>query len=206
VKLNVDTSGLTVTNLERVEVMRGRYADEHLSGPFSAARIGQVVAYDFDLPPSFEPWPDRTLRERIFVLLDLGVSFANSCWARHTKADGTVVDRGGEGSDTWYVDLVTVERNGNRFAFRDLYIDLMVPMDGRHYRLLDLDEFADAIDSGVLSTKLASEALRRWQRFLDRHLHAERAPSNTWNDFPPASIRPLVDLQSFEGLPAQSDF
>jgi Protein of unknown function (DUF402) len=197
VKLNVYTSEYTVSSLERVKVMRGRYADDHLAGPFAGARIGEVVAYDFELPPSFEPWPGRTRRERTFVLLDLGVSFANPCWARHTNPDGTTVDRRAEGRDTWYVDLVAVEEMGNTLSFRDLYIDVMVPMDGRHYRLLDLDEFADAIDSGVLTTKHATEALRRWQRFLDRHLHTERAPSNTWTDFPPASIRPLVDLQSF---------
>jgi hypothetical protein len=189
-----------------IEVMRGRYADDHLSGPFSGARLGPVVAYDFELPASFEPWPGRTRRERTFVLLDLGVSFANPCWVRHTRPDGIVVDRGAEGRDTWYVDLVTVERNGNTFTFRDLYSDVMVPMDGRHHRLLDLDEFADALDSGVLSARDAADALRRWQRFLDRHLHADRAPSNTWTDFPPSSIRPLMDLQSFEGLPAQTDF
>ena len=90
-----------------------------------------------------------------------------------------MVDRAAEGGDTWYVDLVSVEQNGSSFAFRDLYVDVMVPMDGRHHRLLDLDEFADAIDSGVLSATQATDALRRWQRFLDRHLHTERAPSET---------------------------
>jgi hypothetical protein len=51
----------------------------------------------------------------------------------------------------------------------------MVPMDGRHSRLLDLDEFADAIEKGALSTTQATGALRRWQRFLDRHLHSDHA-------------------------------
>jgi Protein of unknown function (DUF402) len=192
-----------MTGLQRVAVMRGRHAHDDLAGPFAGARIGDVVAYDFELPASFGPWPGRTRRERTFVLLDLGVSFANPCWVRHTRANGTTVDRSAEGSDTWYVDLVAVEREGTTFAFRDLYIDVMVPMDGRHYRLLDLDEFADAIDSGVLTTHHATEALRRWQRFLDRHLHAERAPSNVWSDFPPASIQPLVNVQSFDRLPPQ---
>ena len=204
-KVNVDTRGCTVTNFERVEVMRGRYSHAQLTGPFSGARIGDVVGYDFELPPSFDPWPGRTRWERTFVLLDLGVSFANPCWVRHTNPDGTLVDRAPEGRDTWYVDLVTVEQDGSTFAFRDLYIDVMVPMDGRHYRLLDLHEFADAIDSGVLSTKQATDALRRWQRFLDRHLHAERAPSDTWTDFPPASIRPLANPQSFEAPCDQSN-
>src|SRR5207253_8362002 len=153
-----------------------------------------------ELPDSFEPWPGRTLGERTFVLLELGVSFANPCWARHVKPDGTVVDRGAEGSGTWYVDLVTVEQHGDRYIFRDLFIDIVVPMDGRHYRMLDLDEFADAIDNGSLTIEHATDALRRWQRFLDRHLHAERAPVENWTDFPPAAIHPLLELPPFNEL------
>ena len=59
--------------------------------------------------------------------------------------------------------------------------------------MLDLDEFADAIGDGLLSSEQATDALRRWQQFLDRHLHAERAPVGAWTDFPPAAIRPLLD-------------
>jgi len=69
-----------------------------------------------------------------------------------------VVDRAAEGRDTWYVDLVSVEQDGSSFAFRDIHIDVMVPTDGRHHRLLDLDEFADAIDSGMLSATQAADA------------------------------------------------
>ena len=181
-----------------VEVMRGRHGQERLFGPLPGARHAGVVAYEFELPDSFKPWPGRTLVERTFVLLELGVSFANPCWARHTKPDGTVVDRGAEGSGTWYVDLVTVEQHGDRYIFRDLFIDVVVPMDGRHYRMLDLDEFADAIDNGSLNVERATDALRRWQRFLDRHLHPERAPVENWIDFPPAAILPLLELPPFD--------
>src|SRR5438105_357303 len=111
-----------------VQVMRGRHGQQPLFGPLPGVRHADVVAYEFELPSSFEPWPGRTLLERTFVLLDLGVSFANPCWARHVKPDGTVVERGHEGSDTWYVDLVSFEKHENRYIFRDLYIDVMVPM------------------------------------------------------------------------------
>jgi len=177
-----------------VEVMRGGHGEERLFGPLPGARCGEVVVYEFALPHSYVPWPGRTLLERTFVLLDLGVSFANPCWVRHLRPDGTVVDREAEGSATWYVDLITVERDENRYTFRDLYIDLVVPMDGRHHRMLDLDEFADAVDAGLLTIEQATDALRRWQRFIDRYLHAERAPVGSWTDFPPAAIRPLVEL------------
>ena len=92
---------------------------------------------------------------------------------------------------------MTIEQHEDRYIFRDLYIDVMVPTDGRHYRMLDLDEFADAIDNGWLSVEQATDALRRWQRFLDRHLHAERAPVGNWTDFQPAAILPLLELPPF---------
>src|SRR5216683_3135242 len=189
--------GLNSLN-QPVEVMRGRHGQDSLFGPLPGVRHAGVVAYEFELPDSFEPWPGRTLIERTFVLLDLGVSFANPCWVRHVKPDGTVIDRAPEGSDTWYVDLVTVEQHEDGYIFRDLFIDIMVPMDGRHYRMLDLDEFADAIDNGSLNVEQATDALRRWQRFLDRHLHAERAPVGNWNDFPPAATLPLLELRQFD--------
>jgi hypothetical protein len=70
-----------------------------------------------------------------------------------------------------------------------LYIDVLVPGDGRHQRLLDLDEFADAIEAGQLDIGTAVDGLRRWQRFLDRHLHAARDPNSQWTDFPPRGAR-----------------
>jgi hypothetical protein len=64
-----------------VDVMRGRHGHDLVLGPYPGARLGEVVAYEFELPGSFVPWPGRTLVERTFVLLDLGVSFSNPCWA-----------------------------------------------------------------------------------------------------------------------------
>jgi predicted RNA-binding protein associated with RNAse of E/G family len=71
---------------------------------------------------------------------------------------------------------------------------VLVPADGRHQRLLDLDEFADAIEAGQLDTGTAVDGLRRWQRFLDRHLHADRDPQHGWTDFPPRRLRELAAL------------
>ncbi|MDT9105948.1 hypothetical protein RSW49_23735, partial [Escherichia coli] len=80
------------------------------------------------------------------------------------------------------------------YTFRDLYIDVIVPTDGRHYRMLDLDEYAEALRDGSVSLDAAIDGLQRWQRFLDRHLHAGRWPLEAWSDFPPQSIRPLAEL------------
>jgi hypothetical protein len=180
---------------ERVEVMRGTHRDLNLLfGPLPGYRLGDVVAYEWELPERFEPWPGRTRLERTFVLLDVGVSFANPCWVRETRADGSVVEADPNGRDSWYVDLISVDAQGRHYIFRDLYIDVMVPTDGRHYRMLDLDEYADAMADRTLSLHDAVDGLRRWQRFLDRYLHTSRWPPAIWSDFPPASIRSLSDL------------
>lgn len=168
---------------QRIKVWRGRHHDSvQLFGPLPGLRAGDVVAYEFALPERFVPAPGRSSIERTFVLLDVGVSFANPFWFADAEAD------------TWYVDLISVEQHDDHYTFRDLYIDVFVPTDGRHYRQLDLDEFADAIESGLLSLQEAVDGLRRWQRFLDRYLHADRWPNAAWTDFPPQSIRGLREI------------
>src|SRR6202044_1912748 len=129
------------------------------------------------------------LLERVFVLLDLGVSMSCPPW-RCTATPS----REASGPDTWYVDLVQVTARPGSFVIRDLYIDVMVPTDGRHQRLLDLDEFADAMEAGQIETGIAIDGLRRWQRFVDRPLHAARDPAPGWTDFPPRRLRELAAL------------
>lgn len=176
--------------MQRVEVWRGRHGDPvPLFGPLPGVRSGDTLAYEFELPTSFEPWPGRSRLERTFVLLDLGVSMALPAWRSRYG-----VDRSASGPSTWYIDLVHVEDGQSSITVRDLYIDVMVPTDGRHQRLLDLDEFADAIEDGQLSVGIAIDGLRRWQRFLDRHLHATRDPVDQWTDFPPRRLRDLAAL------------
>jgi hypothetical protein len=165
-----------------------------LFGPLPGVRTGDTLAYEFRLPDRFVPWPGRTLLERVFVLLDLGVSMSVPCWRHMVPSDGGPVVPGNNRPTTWYVDLVHVTTERNSIVVRDLYIDVMVPVDGRHQRLLDLDEFADAIENGQLDVPTAIDGLRRWQHFLDRHLHADRDPGDRWTDFPPERLRELAAL------------
>ena len=177
----VDTEALATP--QRVEVWRGGHdRAEALFGPLPGLRLGDVVAYERGLPARYIPAPGRASVERTFVLLEVGVSFANPIWFTGAEAD------------TWYVDLVSVEQSGDCYTFRDLYLDVFVPMDGRPYRQLDLDEFADALANGSLSLDAAVDGLRRWQRFLDRYLHADRWPRAGWTDFPPQAIRRVREL------------
>jgi len=56
---------------------------------------------------------------------------------------------------------------------------------------------------GTLPLDVAIDGLRRWQRFLDRHLHAERWPPAAWSDFPPRAIQALAELAGPFGDPVR---
>jgi len=190
--------GRSEVAIEQVKVWRGRHGDPvPLFGPLPGVLMGDTLAYEFELSPRYIPWPGRTRLERIFVLLDLGVSMSQPAWRHVVDARGELaggIDHERSEPTTWYVDLVHVTAAADEIVVRDLYLDVMVPTDGRHQRILDLEEYADAIDAGELTIAEAVDGLRRWQAFLDRHLHTGRYPSDRWSDFPPRRLEPLAAL------------
>ena len=141
-------------------------------------RDGGVVGWDYLAP-------DTGTFGRSYLLLDLGVKLTiPPIW----------IERG---DLNWYVDLVTATREGDLYRLVDLDIDVFVPTDGRPYHMVDLDEFADALEDGEFTLAEAMDGLRRWQRFLDTHLR-QFGPGEVllpgWRDFPPAAIASLMDL------------
>jgi uncharacterized protein DUF402 len=185
--------------MEPVVVWQGRYGDPFpLFGPLPGVRDGGAIAYEYALPNRFEPRRGRDRLQRTFLLTDVGVALAMPCWRRATNDTGDITPGVDPDQDepAWYVDLMHVTDRGDEVIARDLYIDVMVPTDGRHQRLLDLDEFADAIEDGSLPTDVAVDGLRRWQRFLDTHVHRDRDPRAAWPDFPPKAIADLAALPS----------
>ena len=188
-------------DLETVDVYLGSHhrPEAGLFGPLPARRLGQVLVYEMQAPEQFEPWPGRSRIERKYALLDLGVSFGKPCWSRWHRSDGTTITIPSEQEDSWYVDLVTIDRDAaGGYVVRDLYVDVMLG-DGLLPRMLDLDELADACDAGTITLEQLTDGLRRWQRFLDRHLHASRFPQNALTDFPPAVIQPLAAIEGSLG-------
>lgn len=181
---------------EAVKVWRGRHGDPTPPfGPLPGARLGSAIAYEFELDRAFKPWPGRTRLDRVYVLLDLGIQMCNPCWQTVTTRDG----REGKGlstSESWYVDLVTVEGADEGFIVRDFYIDLIVASVGMPYKTLDIHEFADAIEVGDIDLPDAIDGLRRWQMFLDTHINSDRNPTAEWTDFPPRAITELAALPS----------
>lgn len=187
---------------------RGRWGDPvPLFGPLPGMRDGHAVAYEFELPPAFIPRAGMTLLERIFVLTDVGASMVQPAWRGFcpdgADSTGLCVDSHMGAGDpiSWYVDLVHVTDDGDSLIFRDLYLDVMVPTDGRHLRHLDLDELAEAIESDTVPVDVAADGLRRWQAFLDRHLHDTRGPRPGYPDFPPTAFERLAALPAPLGPP-----
>lgn len=194
---------MATPSIEQVGVFLGthKHADQTLFGPFPGRRLGDVIAYEMQAPANFTPWPGRSRVERKYALLDLGVSFGIPCWSRWNRQDGTTVSIPVEQKDNWYVDLVTVDRDQQgSYVLRDMFIDVMIS-DGKVPRMLDLDEIADAREVGWISTAQLIDGLRRWQRFLDRHVHVSRFPQSGLSDFPPAAIRPLAEVRGFFASP-----
>lgn len=163
--------------------------------------MGNVIAYEMQAPVNFDPWPGRSRLERKYALLDIGVTFGIPCWAKHTRADGTVFAMPLQAEHTWYVDLMTIDRDvAGRYVLRDLFIDVMI-CAGRIPRMLDLDEIADACAAGWITTVQLTDGLRRWQLFLDRYVHGSRFPQHELSDFPPAVIQPLARISDTFGPP-----
>lgn len=142
-----------------------------------ALRDGTVLGWNYRAP-------DTGTIGRSFLLIDLGVKLTiPPIWILR-------------GDPIWYVDLAMVTREDDLYRILDLDIDCFVPVDGRPYRMLDLDEFADALDDGEFTRAEVTDGLRRWQRFLDAHLHLF-GPGDVrpgWRDFPPAAIASLASL------------
>jgi hypothetical protein len=171
-------------DFEPIEVMRGPY------GPFTGVRLGRVAAYEFPLLERDQVRPGLPKQDRAYLLLDEGIQL--SC------PPGFPPEQAG----WWYVDLVKIVEDGSNLTVIDHFVDVIVGPPGHYYRLLDLDELGDAIESGErgLTVAEAVAGLRNFQRFLDRYLNRRHDITFGWPDFPPRAIRPLtVEVRSVSG-------
>ncbi|NUR27680.1 MAG: DUF402 domain-containing protein [Catenulispora sp.] len=151
-------------------------------GKLTAAGIrrGGVVAYDWGFT---EDGIDHV--QRTFVLLD-----------EHMQINQPVVFPP-EQAGWWYCDLVTVQWAGpgsGLVTVQDEWIDVVIGPPDHPYRLLDLDEYADALAEGRLTPAEAADGLRRTQRFLDRRLNRRHDVTRTWPDFPPREVAELLSI------------
>lgn len=139
-------------------------------------RVEGVLAYDWGFEVDGVP-----VVQRSFVLLDDGVQI-------NQPVRFPPQQRG-----WWYCDLVRVRDEGARVWVDDLWIDVIVGPPDHPYRVLDLDEYGQAMASGELGAAEAVDGLVRTQRFLDRRLNRRHDTTRTWPDFPPAAVIALAD-------------
>ena len=68
---------------------------------------------------------------------------------------------------SWYCDIVahTFDPGSNTYIFTDLLADVIVYPDG-FVRVVDLDELADAFQSGMITSDDLQKALRRLDKLL----------------------------------------
>lgn len=67
----------------------------------------------------------------------------------------------------WYCDIIETiyDEDSNSFTFNDLLIDILVYPDG-YVEVVDMDEFADALENGILSNATIATALRNADALL----------------------------------------
>lgn len=149
-----------------------------------------VVAYNWG-------WTQKGVQQvqRTFVLLDDGIQISQP------------IPFPPDQQGWWYCDLVRVVAEGDLIRVDDLWIDVIVGPPDRPYRVLDLDEYGQALAAGDLSLADAVDGLIRMQRFLDRRLNRHHDVPQQWADFPPAAVQELLtaDLpQSWTMLGAET--
>ena len=141
-------------------------------------RDGDVIVYDWGFS-----WEGTDREQRSFILLDTGFQINQPVIFPENQ-------RG-----WWYCDLVRIITEGDVVHVYDAWIDVIVGPPDHPYRVLDLDEYADAIAAGDIDTAAGIDGLRRTQTFLDRHLNRRHdTRRDCWPDFPPRAIAALAEL------------
>lgn len=154
-------------------------------GPLPGVRSGEAVVYEMDVHPRWftDPRPTGPVRQRVYVLPAQQVQLQQPvAWT---------LDR----EDWWYVDLIEVDDQGDCLALRDDYLDFIVGPPDRPYRIVDMDEYAEALSEGKVTAARVAEGLRAAQTFAERHLHRQPFSEPPWPDFPPADIQPLFGMR-----------
>jgi len=83
----------------------------------------------------------------------------------------------------WRIDVVSAEHVGDTLVIRDMFVDVSASEDGTRYKMMDLDELAEAVARGKISQEDSLTAVRVLQDWLDM-LHGFRVA----RDFPPRSL------------------
>ena len=59
----------------------------------------------------------------------------------------------------WYCAIIETVHDNNTYTFNDLLIDIIIHPDGK-VEVVDMDEFADVMENGILTNNTIAKALR----------------------------------------------
>lgn len=78
---------------------------------------------------------------------------------------------------TWYVHIGDTRWHPelNAYVFQDLFVDVLVHKDNQTHTVVDLDDFAKAIDLGLITLKKSAHILRHTQNLVNT-LQADQFP------------------------------
>ncbi len=136
------------------------------------SRLGELVGITDDQVACFDLFdPKGQQMVRHYILLQESVKLMYQPWGWKNQ---------------WYVDLIDLHwLDANTLQLDDLWVDVIVEGNGPTYRIIDLEEMADAFLSHQVSVETMHAPLHNLQKFLDNHLHGGK-------DFPPAVIQPFM--------------
>lgn len=66
----------------------------------------------------------------------------------------------------FYVDICEISHDGGRYVLTDHYLDILV-RQGQDTRVIDVDEFVEAVATGLLAPDAAEAAMHRAYRAVD---------------------------------------
>ncbi|MCM3126930.1 MULTISPECIES: DUF402 domain-containing protein [unclassified Paenibacillus] len=135
-------------------------------GEFQGYGTSEVAFFD-----RFDELSNKVIRH--YILIHEGVKIIHEPWGW---------------TNEWYVDLVDIKMNNDaEIVLTDLYIDIVIEGNGPTYRLIDLEEYADAVSQGLICTKDMNKHLTQVQLFLEKYLHRGKV-------FPPKQIEVLQNF------------
>ena len=139
--------------------------DEHTSAWMGYEEEG-VLRFDFT---------NKRGSRRFFVMPEKCVMFADESSLEQTIPNAS-----------WYIHVVDAdEAEPGVWVIEDRELDIVVEGDLHTYRVIDLDDFGQAMSQGRISLPDARRILERTQQFLDAYLHQGK--------FPPEEIRPWAE-------------
>lgn len=136
------------------------------------SRLGKIQGFSDGRIAYFDLYDSKSQRDvRHFIFLEESIKLMYEPWGW---------------KDKWYADLIKIEYvSENEISLTDLYLDIIIESNGQTYKMIDFDDFADALVGGKINICDTEIPLKNLQSFLDNHLHDGK-------DFPPSIIKPYI--------------